>query len=273
MMARVLNGGVPVSGASVNFDALKPNGVNHVRLTATTNSNGDASASFISGSGPSSIGTYQLTTTATRSGSTATAYASFVVQSSAPQPATLIVNKVVVNNDGGSKVASDFSFSVNGAPPVAFESDGSNALSVAAGTYTVTEPTAAGYSASLSNCTNVVLASGATATCTITNNDTAGLAATTGSDKSVYTRGETVTLTAHAVRGGAPVSGAQVSFDALKPNGVNHVRLTATTDANGDASASFVSGTGPSSIGTYQLTTTVTSAGVTAVATGSFVVQ
>ena len=273
MTARVLNAGVPVSGASVNFDALKPNGVNRVRITATTNSNGDASASFVSGSGPSSIGTYQLTTTATRSGATATAYASFVVQSLPPPPATLIVTKMVVNDDGGSKVASDFGFSVNGGTPVAFEPDGSNALSVPAGTYTVTEPAVAGYSATLSNCTNVVLAAGGSATCTITNNDTAELIASTGSDKSVYTRGETVTLNAHVARGGAPVSGAQVSFDALKPNGINHVRLTAITDSNGDARASFVSGTGPSSIGTYQLTTTVTSAGATAVASGSFVVQ
>ena len=54
----------------------------------------------------------------------------------------------------------------------------------------------------------------------------------------------------------APVSGARVNFDALKPNGVNHVYGTGTTDSEGNASASFVSGTGPSSIGTYQLTAT-----------------
>jgi hypothetical protein len=74
-------------------------------------------------------------------------------------------------------------------------------------------------------------------------------------------------------RGGAPVAGARVDFDALKPNGVNHVLLSATTDGNGDAAASFVSGTGPSSIGTYQLTTTATSSGATTQALATFVVQ
>jgi len=273
MTAHVLNGGAPVSGARVNFDALKPNGVNHILLIATTNSNGDASASFVSGTGPSSIGTYQLKSTATSGSATSAAYASFVVQSPAPQPATLIVSKIVVNDDGGSKVAADFSFSVNGGTPVAFEADGSNALSVPAGTYTVTEPATAGYSASLSNCGGIVLAAGGSATCTITNNDSAALTITAGSSKSVYVRGETVTMTAHVTRAGAPVVGARVDFDALKPNGSNHVYGSGTTDSNGDASASFVSGTGPSSIGTYQLKATATSGGDTAIANATFVVQ
>jgi hypothetical protein len=270
MTAHVINGGLPVSGARVSFDALKPNGVNHVLLTATTNASGDASASFISGSGSSSIGTYHLTATVTSGSLSTRAYATFAVEKPA---ATLIVTKVVVNDNGGSKVASDFSFSVNGAAAVPFESDGSNALSVPAGTYTVTEPASAGYSASLSNCSNIVLASGGSATCTVTNDDSAPLVLSTGSSKPTYVRGETVTLTARATRGGVPVAGARVNFDAVKPNGVNHIILTATTDGNGDATASFVSGTGPSSIGTYQLSTSATSSGETAQATASFVVQ
>ena len=86
-------------------------------------------------------------------------------------PATLTVTKAVVNDDGGSKLAADFSFSVNGAAAVAFEADGSNVLSVPAGTYTITEPAEAGYAASLSGCSGIVLAAGGSATCTITNND------------------------------------------------------------------------------------------------------
>jgi hypothetical protein len=82
---------------------------------------------------------------------------------------------VVVNNDGGTKLASDFSFSVNGAAPVAFEADGSNVLGVPAGKYTITEPAAAGYAASLSGCKGIVLAVGGSATCTITNDDQANL--------------------------------------------------------------------------------------------------
>ena len=95
--------GVPVSGARVNFDALKPNGINHVLLIATTNGNGDASASFVSGSGPSSIGNYQLTATATSGGFTAQAFATFaVLKDQVPSPATLTVNKVLINENGGA---------------------------------------------------------------------------------------------------------------------------------------------------------------------------
>jgi len=87
------------------------------------------------------------------------------------QPATLIVTKTVNNAFGGTKTAADFAFVVNGGEPTAFDADGSNALTVDAGTYTVTEPATAGYSASLANCANIVLANGATATCNITNSD------------------------------------------------------------------------------------------------------
>jgi hypothetical protein len=44
-------------------------------------------------------------------------------------------------------------------------------MSVSAGTYSVTEPDTAGYTASYSNCTKLVIPNGATGTCTITNND------------------------------------------------------------------------------------------------------
>ena len=45
----------------------------------------------------------------------------------------LTVNKVVVNDNGGSKVASNFSLSINGATPVAFETDGSNVVNLPPG--------------------------------------------------------------------------------------------------------------------------------------------
>ncbi|GAB3379520.1 galactose oxidase-like domain-containing protein [Lysobacter fragariae] len=272
LTARVLNIGLPVSGARVNFDALKPNGINHVTLAATTDSNGNASASFVSGIGSSSIGTYQLTTTATSGGLTAQAFATFAVLKPQVLPATLTVRKVMVNENGGSKSASDFSFSVNGAAPVRFEADGSNVLSLSAGTYTVTEMPSADYTPSLANCTGIVLAAGDSATCTITNTDTPTFVATAGTSKPNYAPGETVTMMAHVLNGGVPVAGAQVNFDALKPNGINHVVLAATTNGNGDASVSFVSGTGSSSIGTYQLTATATSGGFTAKGFASFTV-
>jgi hypothetical protein len=250
--------------------------VNHSRGTAITDVNGNASASFVSGTGSSSIGTYHLTTTVTSDGLTGVANATFAVQYAAT--ATLTVNKVMVNENGGTKQASDFSFSVNGGTPVAFQNDGSNVLSVAAGTYNVTEPSPLGYTPTYSNCSNIVLGVGGSATCTITNSDhsstqTPELSATAGSSKPTYVRGETVTMTARVLRNGVPVAGALVAFDALKPNLLNHVRGSATTDGNGNASVSFVSGTGSSSIGTYQLTATASSNGQTTQAFATFVVQ
>ncbi|NPV55371.1 MAG: sortase, partial [Anaerolineae bacterium] len=89
------------------------------------------------------------------------------------QAGTLIVKKVVVNDNGGTLGAADFAFSVDGGAPVSFESDGQNDLSVAAGTYTITEPAVTGYSTSYDNCTDLVIPNGGSATCTITNDDQA----------------------------------------------------------------------------------------------------
>ncbi len=277
LTARVLNNGAPVAGAQVNFNALKPNGANRVVLNAVSNASGVATASFVSGTGQSSIGTYQLTVTAISNGQSAQAFTTFVVQSTATaQPGTLVVTKLVVNDDGGTRTAANFSFSVNGGAAIPFEADGSNALTLPAGTYTVSEPAVVGYMASYSGCSGIALAAGGTATCTITNNDTATSSAMTTTaepGKPVYVRGETVTLTARVLSGGAPVAGAAVTFDSLKPNLSNHVIRTATTNSDGVATASFASGTGPSSIGTYQLTVTATSGGQTAQAFATYVVQ
>ena len=89
------------------------------------------------------------------------------------QAATLIVKKVVVNDNGGTKVASDFSFQVNGGSAVSFEADGQNDLSVDAGTYDVVEPLVSGYTTTYSNCSEVVVTVGGSAACTITNDDVA----------------------------------------------------------------------------------------------------
>jgi uncharacterized repeat protein (TIGR01451 family) len=89
------------------------------------------------------------------------------------QPATLIVKKVVVNDNGGTKQPQDFSFQVNGGQAQAFEADGQNDVTVNAGTYSVTEPAVAGYLTSYDGCSQIALAPGATATCTVTNDDQA----------------------------------------------------------------------------------------------------
>ena len=87
------------------------------------------------------------------------------------QPAKLIVKKIVINDNGGTKTAADFSFKLNGGDATPFEADGQNDLTVNAGNYSVTEPAAAGYTTTYDNCSELVLANGAAATCTITNDD------------------------------------------------------------------------------------------------------
>ncbi|MBY0539277.1 peptidoglycan-binding protein [Patescibacteria group bacterium] len=90
-------------------------------------------------------------------------------------PGTIVVNKTVTNNSGGTATASNFSFKVNNGSPIQFEADGSNSLSVAPGTYTITEVTPVGYAVSYSpNTSNscvLTVTAGGTSTCTITNND------------------------------------------------------------------------------------------------------
>lgn len=89
------------------------------------------------------------------------------------EPGTLIVKKVVINDNGGTLQSEDFSFIVNGSDPENFEADGQNDKTVDAGTYSVVEPTVNGYETTYDNCSDLVIPNGGTATCTITNNDIA----------------------------------------------------------------------------------------------------
>jgi hypothetical protein len=89
------------------------------------------------------------------------------------------VKKIVINDNGGTKIATNFSFQVNGGSATAFLQDtdtlhGKNTLTVNAGTYNVTEPAVAGYTTTYSYCSNVSVGNGETKTCTITNNDQPG---------------------------------------------------------------------------------------------------
>ena len=86
---------------------------------------------------------------------------------------TLIVIKMVINDNGGLLSADDFDFSVNGGTAQPFEADGENHLTVDAGFYTITEPAVVGYTTSYDNCTNIEVPDGGSATCTITNDDDA----------------------------------------------------------------------------------------------------
>jgi hypothetical protein len=87
----------------------------------------------------------------------------------------LIVIKHVINDNGGTAAASDFTMSVTGtnANPSSFpgaESPGT-AVTLDAGSYSVTETGPAGYSMSASADCSGTIAIGETKTCTITNDD------------------------------------------------------------------------------------------------------
>jgi len=89
------------------------------------------------------------------------------------QQGTLIVVKVVINDNGGTFEADDFSFSVNSGESQSFEADGQNDITVNAGSYSVIENSLPGYEATYDNCDQVYVANGDSATCTITNDDIA----------------------------------------------------------------------------------------------------
>ena len=158
--------------------------------------------------------------------------------------ASLTVTKVVANDNGGDATCDDFSFSVNGAASVPFEADCSNTFSVNAGTYTVTEPVVAtGYTPSFSNCSNVLIGLGGSATCTITNNDNAPsltLVKAVTNDNGGTLSADDWTLSAS---GPTPISGdgtvtSGASFD------VGSYDLSESGPANYTASAWQCTGTG-----------------------------
>lgn len=89
------------------------------------------------------------------------------------KPATLIVEKVVVNDNGGKLEVDDFTFKINEGDAVPFETDGSNSMIVDAGMYDVVEPAVDGYETTYDNCEDIDIPNGGSATCTITNDDIA----------------------------------------------------------------------------------------------------
>ena len=93
-----------------------------------------------------------------------------------PQTGNVRVTKNVINDDGGTRQASDFVISVTGnnpSPSVFFgtASPGANDVRLAPGSYRVTETSDSRYDTSYSaGCTGII-STGETRSCTITNND------------------------------------------------------------------------------------------------------
>lgn len=95
-----------------------------------------------------------------------------------PETGTLIVKKIVVNNDNGIMTAGDFSFSINTNEDFySFTEDeennllGEKVLTLEPGIYTVNENEVSNYAPDYSNCTEISVIAGETTTCTITNDD------------------------------------------------------------------------------------------------------
>lgn len=137
----------------------------------------------------------------------------------------------------------------------------------------VTSPataSAGGYGIGVGTSSSVGSTHTANASSTYTVAAPVGLSETLTTTKSSYKAGEVVYITARVMKGSVAVSGASVSFVALKPNKVNTIELRGTTNSNGYVTVSFKSGTGSSSIGTYQVSSTATVGNDTAKATTSF---
>ena len=96
-------------------------------------------------------------------------------------PAHLIVIKHVINNNGGTKTASDFSMTIGGVTATGgntfngVESPGTDKTLTTVGAYTVTEGAVTGYAqtSASADCSGTI-ALGETKTCTITNDDQTG---------------------------------------------------------------------------------------------------
>ena len=97
-----------------------------------------------------------------------------------------------------------------------------------------------------------------------------GLTESVGTNKASYIGGQTVTMSARVLKNGVAVSGAAVKFTATKPDGYTTIVMSTTTGSDGYARKSFASGTGGSSMGTYQLKAVATSGGSSVTATNSF---
>ena len=156
------------ASGQVTFTNVTPDGAHSITENQLDFSLG--SYSFASGTGTNCVFTGSTASATVAAGSTPTnASCTFNNQLST---GTLIVNKVVTNNNGGTKVVADFPLFVNAMSVV---SGASNTL--APTTYTVTETNDPGYSATYSGDCNsqgqVTVVAGQTKTCTITNDDIA----------------------------------------------------------------------------------------------------
>ncbi|MEO6169824.1 MAG: NEW3 domain-containing protein, partial [Lysobacter sp.] len=98
---------------------------------------------------------------------------------------------------------------------------------------------------------------------------TGALEHTVALNKSVYSRGETVIMTARVMKGTAPVRGARVIFNVTRPNG-QVVKVAAYTATDGYAKGKMIVGRASTDLGSYVLRSDATAALETVSAYASF---
>ncbi len=164
------NGGTAVaSGFTMHIEGASPSSNDFPGSGSGTSVTLDADTAYlVSETGPPG---YAQTLSTDCSGTVGYGQSKTCTVTNDDHPGTLVVKKVVINDDGGTLGADDFSFHVNGGSAQPFEADGQNDLTVDAGIYTITEPAMGGYTTTYDNCADVVVPNGGTQTCTITNND------------------------------------------------------------------------------------------------------
>jgi hypothetical protein len=174
------------------------------------------------------------------------------------QPGTLIVHKQVINDNGDTKVATDFSFQVNDGDVTGFLPDGedllkgTNSLTLDAGTYTVTEPPVPGYTADVSDCAGVLVENGLTSECTIVNDDSK--ASPTGSTTQRWVLHDSLTIS--QLRPGAPDAATNVTFELFSDAACTIQKGVDESATLSGTTASTVTGVLVESPGTYYWTVT-----------------
>ena len=132
----------------------------------------DPGSYSVDASGPSG---YSSTSSADCAGTIAAGETKTCTITNDDQPATLIVTKHVINDNGGGAEASDFTLDSGGTDDSPDDFAGAEApgttVTLDAGSYNVTESGPSGYTASFSTDCSGTIALGEHKTCTITNDD------------------------------------------------------------------------------------------------------
>ena len=152
---------------------------------------------------------------------------------------SLTLVKQVVNDNGGTAQATDFTLTATGPTPISGAGGTSSGASFDAGTYTLSETNVTGYTAGDWNCvggtqngSDITLALGESATCTIINNDNA----------------PSLTLVKQVVNGSDPggtASASDFTLTAAGPTGFSGVGPSVSNGPSFDAGMYTLSETGP----------------------------